>query len=49
MAGIHCTRASEKQIAVYCGHTHGGGVAQLRSNLVVHTGSAEYGKPTTQP
>lgn len=39
----------EKQIAVYCGHTHGGGVAKLRSNLVVHTGSAEYGKPVIQP
>jgi predicted MPP superfamily phosphohydrolase len=39
----------EKQIAVYCGHTHGGGVAQIRPNLVVHTGAAEYGKPTTQP
>lgn len=39
----------DKKIDVYCGHTHGGGRAQIRSNLIVHTGSAEYGKPTTQP
>jgi predicted MPP superfamily phosphohydrolase len=38
----------EKRIDVYCGHTHGGGVAQIRGNLKVHTGSAEYGKPVTQ-
>ncbi len=39
----------DKQIVVYCGHTHGGGSAQIRANLVVHTGLAQYGKPTTQP
>ena len=38
----------DKQISVYCGHTHGDGVAQIRANLVVHTGAAEYGKPVTQ-
>jgi predicted MPP superfamily phosphohydrolase len=38
----------EKQIAVYCGHTRGGGSAKLRSNLMVHTGTAESGKPVIQ-
>jgi predicted MPP superfamily phosphohydrolase len=41
-------RNSDRQIDVYCGHTHGGGVAQIRPNLAVHTGAAEYGKPMTQ-
>src|SRR5262249_37517976 len=40
---------SEKQIAVYCGHPRGGGTAKLRSNLMVHTGTAETGKPLIQP
>jgi Icc-related predicted phosphoesterase len=40
---------ADKHIAVYCGHTHGGGFAEIRNNLIVHTGSAEYGKPSTQP
>ncbi len=37
-----------RQIAVYCGHTHGGGVARIRDNLIVHTGAAQYGKPAVQ-
>ena len=37
-----------KHIDVYCGHTHGGGTAQIRPNLVVHTGASDYGKPMTQ-
>jgi predicted MPP superfamily phosphohydrolase len=41
-------RNSDKRIDVYCGHTHGGGTAQIRPNLAVHTGAAEYGKPMTQ-
>ncbi|UJR82996.1 metallophosphoesterase family protein [Sandaracinus amylolyticus] len=30
---------------VLCGHTHSSGVAQIRGNLRVHTGGAEYGAP----
>ena len=33
------------QILVLCGHTHGGGEVQVRENLRVLTGPAEYGKP----
>ena len=36
------------EFTVYCGHTHGGGVTQPAENLTVHTGAAEYGKPTHQ-
>ncbi|MDR4496236.1 MAG: metallophosphoesterase [Nitrospirales bacterium] len=36
------------QIAVMCGHTHHEGVAHLRPNLCVFTGSAEYGAPCVQ-
>jgi len=30
---------------VLCGHTHHDGVANIRSNLTVHTGGSIYGKP----
>lgn len=30
---------------VLCGHTHGGGMYEPRSNLIVETGPAEYGSP----
>ncbi len=33
------------QVLVLCGHTHGGGEVQVRENLRVLTGPAEYGKP----
>ncbi len=33
------------QVLVLCGHTHGGGEVQVRPNLRVMTGPAEYGKP----
>lgn len=33
------------QLSVYCGHTHGEGTAEIRDNLVVHTGGAVYGAP----
>jgi 3',5'-cyclic-AMP phosphodiesterase len=35
-------------LTVLCGHTHIAGSARISSNLVVHTGGAEYGKPTIQ-
>jgi 3',5'-cyclic-AMP phosphodiesterase len=36
------------KITVLCGHTHSGGQAQIRENLVVLTGSATYGEPAVQ-
>lgn len=34
-----------REIEVYCGHTHSGGLARVRPNLVVTTGAAAYGQP----
>ena len=38
----------EKQMTVFCGHTHSAGQAEILSNLTVHTGAAKYNKPTVQ-
>ncbi len=38
----------DHRMTVFCGHTHGAGVAQILHNLVVHTGGAQYGKPAIQ-
>jgi 3',5'-cyclic-AMP phosphodiesterase len=38
----------KKQMTVLCGHTHGVGNAQILPNLMVHTGSAQYGHPKIQ-
>jgi len=38
----------QKRLTVLCGHTHGGGQADLLPNLSVHTGEAEYGRPAVQ-
>jgi 3',5'-cyclic-AMP phosphodiesterase len=35
----------QAQLHVYCGHTHGEGFVQIRPNLAVHTGGAEYCYP----
>jgi predicted phosphohydrolase len=35
-------------LTVYCGHTHGGGKAQILNNLIVHTAEAAYEKPEIQ-
>ena len=35
----------DSTIDVLCGHTHSGGFARMRDNLVVTTAGAEYGKP----
>lgn len=35
-------------IVVLCGHTHSPGVARILDNLVVRTGSAQYGEPVVQ-
>jgi hypothetical protein len=36
------------QMTVLCGHTHGGGEAQVLLNLRVLTGDARYGQPAIQ-
>lgn len=36
------------RITVLCGHTHGAGSTQILDNLEVHTGAAEYGRPSIQ-
>ena len=38
----------DKEMLVLCGHTHGAGECQIRPNLRVLTGGAEYGRPTVQ-
>jgi predicted phosphohydrolase len=35
----------DARATVYCGHTHGGGEAEILPNLRVITGAAEYGAP----
>lgn len=41
-------RRPEKRLTVLCGHTHGSGFVQVRKNLEVFTGGAEYGRPAVQ-
>lgn len=36
------------ELLVLCGHTHGGGAVQIRPNLRVVVGTAEYGQPALQ-
>lgn len=38
----------QRELLVLCGHTHGGGHAQMRPNLRVLTGDAKYGEPEIQ-
>ncbi|MEO1233187.1 MAG: metallophosphoesterase family protein [Myxococcota bacterium] len=38
-----------KRLEVLCGHTHGAGVAEVLTNLIVYTGGADYGTPELQP
>ncbi|MEQ8676426.1 MAG: metallophosphoesterase [Aggregatilineales bacterium] len=42
------TTHPDKTITVLCGHTHGSGTAQIRPNLEVITGGAEYENPLIQ-
>jgi predicted phosphohydrolase len=37
-----------RKLTVLCGHTHGRGEVQIRDNLLVLTGGAEYGSPELQ-
>lgn len=39
---------TDKRMTVLCGHTHGGGEAEILPNLVVITGPASYGNPVIQ-
>jgi 3',5'-cyclic AMP phosphodiesterase CpdA len=41
-------RRPDARMTVYCGHTHGGGEAELLPNLRVITGAATYGAPAVQ-
>ncbi|TWU23332.1 Calcineurin-like phosphoesterase superfamily domain protein [Novipirellula galeiformis] len=43
-----CQRRVDCQTTVICGHTHHDGIATLRENLIVHTGSAVYGAPDVE-
>lgn len=38
----------DRELLVLCGHTHGGGAVQVRPNLRVVVGTAEYGRPVVQ-
>jgi len=38
----------DKHLRVFCGHTHGGGAADILPNLRVYTGGAQYGDPRAQ-
>jgi Icc protein len=42
------TAAPDRKMTVLCGHTHGGGEAQILPNLRVLTGGARYGRPAIQ-
>lgn len=35
----------EKEVIVYCGHTHGEGISQPQANWTIYTGPALYGHP----
>jgi len=37
-----------RSVTVLCGHTHGSGFVQIRPDLAVWTGGAEYGNPVLQ-
>jgi Icc protein len=38
----------DRQITVYCGHTHSPGICRPLPNLTIHTGGSEYGHPAIQ-
>ncbi|HDL98826.1 MAG TPA: hypothetical protein ENH16_04495 [Desulfobacteraceae bacterium] len=40
--------APNKQMTVFCGHTHSSGQCQILANLQVKTGGAKYGSPALQ-
>jgi Icc protein len=38
----------DRQVEVYCGHTHSPGIARPLPNLIIYTGGSEYGQPQIQ-
>ena len=38
----------QRQLTVYCGHTHSPGICQPLPNVTIHTGGAKYGSPSVQ-
>jgi 3',5'-cyclic-AMP phosphodiesterase len=40
--------AVDRQLTVYCGHTHSAGICQPLPNVMVYTGGAIYGQPKVQ-
>jgi 3',5'-cyclic AMP phosphodiesterase CpdA len=38
----------QRQLTVYCGHTHSQGICQPLPNVTIHTGGAKYGSPSVQ-
>ena len=40
--------APDRQLSVYCGHTHSPGVCYPRPNVTIYTGGAKYGQPAVQ-
>ncbi len=38
----------DREVSVYCGHTHSPGVARPLPNLTIYTGGSEYGEPQIQ-
>ena len=40
--------APDKQLTVYCGHTHSPGICQPLPNVIIHTAAAQYGHPQVQ-
>jgi 3',5'-cyclic-AMP phosphodiesterase len=45
---IEAMTGTERKMTVLCGHTHGGGEAQILMNLRVLTGGVKYGAPAVQ-
>ena len=41
-------RRTDRQLTVFCGHSHSLGIAQPLPNLTIHTGGASYGYPAIQ-
>lgn len=41
-------RRADKQLTVFCGHTHSPGLCQPLPNVTIHTGGAKYGQPVIQ-
>jgi Icc protein len=41
-------RYPERQLTVLCGHSHGEGIVQIASNLLVKSAGADYGSPRIQ-